>query len=221
MQIFAKQVLWELASGLVTAIILGLFMPSPVQAALVTFNFEGDIFEASDLPELAGKSIKGSFAVNPTDRLPSDPTVGAYAVSTLSIVLVGHTYVLSPTGQAEVVIRHDPNDPLRNDFSLSSWGTTPLEPALSGQAINGYVPVDFSFIGNFPESPKSDSLQPFTIADAFMRFGDLRTQTILVEAFVFNDTTLSPVPLPTTFLLFGMGLMGLIGLATKSYLWQR
>lgn len=109
-----------------------------------------------------------------------------------------------------MIIRHDPNDPSLDGFFLLSFGTNPLEPALGGRAINGYAPVDFSFSGYFFGSPGSDALQPFTYADAFMRFGDLRTQTLQVEAGVYNSQTVSPVPLPTTLLLFGLGLIGLM-----------
>lgn len=94
MEIFEKQVFGGLLGGFITTLILGLFVPSPVQAALVAFHFEGDILDVSDFPELpiaAGTSIKGSFVVDPLDRLPSDPTVGSYAVPTLSISLAGST----------------------------------------------------------------------------------------------------------------------------------
>lgn len=199
----------------------GSFAATSVMAASMTFNFSGAVSDVSAalFPSLnAGHALTGSYTFN-TATVDSNPSanIGRYngTIQALTVNLVpaiGPTYTatLGNSGSNFIEVRNQPS----SDRYL-------LQAPLTGPSVNGYSPLRFrielidpsatAFANDsLPSSPPS--LSSFAASRFRIVFedgsGNARVRGTL--------TSLTAVPLPTAVILFGAGLLALVGLGAGS-----
>lgn len=158
----------------------------------------------------AGSTMTGTMTVDTIDGT-SGGLVGSYNIQSLSVTIGGYTATVGPTGT--VNIRN--GGPGNDRFEVE----TPSQPGnLSGSEINFLLPRLFMINLRGPNSifasdelPSTvPSLSSFTGTNQFrLQFGPTNGANARV---VGQLTDLTAVPLPTSVILFGLGLVALVGL---------
>lgn len=197
--------------GVIAGLLLssGVVVP-PVMAAFITYDFAGTVTEVD--PRLASQfnpsqRLTGFITVNPTDEAPADPTVGGYNIQNFQVTIGTYTATMGNSGSGTV-------QTLLSPFS-SSFGTDVLSP--NGNAVNSFQPVGFSIeLAGSPGVLTSDalpnpvpSLSSFAITGWRLFFESSGPGENLMNGTL---TSLTAVPLPSSVLLFGGGLVALLGL---------
>jgi hypothetical protein len=179
-------------------------------AAMVAYSFDGTVGSVSGalrstLP--AGSSMVGTFSY---DTVPSG-TTGRYmdAVQSLSFTIGGYSVALVPMGETNVIrITDSPSGDL--------WR---LRTSVTGDPVGmgEFKPVDFrldladedglAITGKALNNPPS--LGDLTSTHWRLVFEDMDGKTVRVQG-VLNSLT--AVPLPAAVILFGAGLISLVGL---------
>jgi hypothetical protein len=214
--------------GAIMGIILGSALAvSPAMAALITFNFAGTVDHAhADLsPPFDGNAVPpqsmfGSITVDNGDT-NIDPTIGHYPIQTPPVItdfklnINGYTATMNTLGSGNVEIINGPG--------LDRFNVTVNTPI--GSNVNFLGPRIFEIELRGPETVfGSDALPtpmpPPSIGD-FTNFNQWRL--------VFGPgpgigtrvsgplTSLTAVPLPAAVILFGAGLVALVGLGAGSW----
>lgn len=105
-----KRAQYLIASMTALVFVTSLAISNVAQAMLVTFDFEGKatgVPGTLNPPILPNTIISGSFTFESTtpDLLPSDPARGRYALTNLSINLLGNDYSMGTTAGAPSMSR--------------------------------------------------------------------------------------------------------------------
>lgn len=197
------------AVGLLWILAMSFGVNGVAQAIPVTFSFEGIVCctivpSQLDPPIAPNTPFSGFYTFESTapDQFPSDPSYGRYALSNYSITLLGRTYSMVTPGSGVIDL-----------IGNSSYLVRPLPRSLSGPVpINDMILQSSQFsvggIGLFT----SDALPlvppvlsgPSIIGMSFFPVGGnpIATQGVL--------TSLTAVPEPSSLMLMGLGLLGLI-----------
>lgn len=199
---------------------------SPASADTIVYHFTGDVTQIQNLVEpLFGNdpsaiSMAGSMAVNTTDTTPLDTTTGTYAVTNFSVTINGHTYMNAGPFSGVEILNGLPG---QDQFNLT------VPPPISGDGVPApplaLTPNDF-FIHLHAQGdtgPFSNDYLPPTLTPSLSSF-TLKNEWRLNFApgghqVSGSITSLTAVPLPPAVLLFGAGLVALIGLGARN--WQR
>src|SRR5262245_4076714 len=222
------------ASGLVLGAGLA---PTPATATTVTYNFTGDIFK-SETPLTStiftSDTVKGSFTID--DSKPANPAqtpqLGIYpgAVTAYSMTFQGAGYTVTQGAGTNSVT-------LINDSSLGPLGGVGdrwelLTDATAATAINGFAPHEFriqldgdtgganggvsALLANTDlQGPPGIITNPALTSNMFrVIFEDASMNTRVVLGHL---TSLTAVPLPASLILFGAGLVALIGLGAGKW----
>lgn len=222
----SRRVIRCLAVG-VSCLALCLSVSGMAQAALITFSFQGVVQGANpslNPPISSNTPIRGfySFESIASDSLPGNSVVGRYALSGFSVSLlgpVGETYSMGLAGNRLIEI-------VDGSSGSSDAYRVVLEPAVFGQqaivgdSINEFAPRAFRFdlggvdlftTDSLPLAPPSlGSSTSFTMTFIKQRIGG--DFEVAQAAGRLDSLTLAPVPLPGAVLLFGSGLLGLMGI---------
>jgi hypothetical protein len=196
---------------------------APAMAAEITYNFSGNVTDvgrflsspAVQSPQFTtGSTMTGMMTVNTADGTPGG-LVGGYSIQSLSVTIGGYTATVGPTGSVNIRNGGLSGGPGSDRFEVSA----PSQPGnLSGSDINFLLPRLFTInlrgpnnVFSSDELPSSvPSLSSFTAANQFrLQFGPTNGANARV---VGQLTDLTAVPLPTSVILFGLGLVALIGL---------
>lgn len=198
----------------VSCLALCLSINGMAQAALITFNFEGTMFNTipSQLnpPILSNTPFSGFYTFESTapDQFPNNPSYGRYALSDYSITLLGRTYSMITPGMGVIDVGGG-----------NSYFVTPFPRSLSGpDPINGLTLQSSQFSGSgifssdaLPLMPPSLSGPSGSRPGISMSFFPATGNPIGTGG-TLTSLTLAPVPLPGALLLFGSGLLGLMGI---------
>jgi hypothetical protein len=192
------------------AAVCALLVPcTAAQAALVQYAFTGTVGGAngalrSELP--VGSSITGDFSFENTT--PSTGT-GRYvgALQSFSLNIGGYSVSLDPSGDLNLVR-------ITNNPSGDLWR---LRTSVTGDGIGQYSPTEFrldlededglAITGTALQNPPS--LGDLTSTHWRVVFEDAGGKMVRVQG-VLNSLT--AVPLPAAAVLFGIGLISLVGL---------
>lgn len=198
----------------------GFFMPGialcayllPVgiaQAGPVTFNFTGLVYDVSDplSPPISalGQQVQGAFTVNFTPA-----TGGTYngVVTGFSMNFNGTSYSATFTpGLLNGVQVHNAGGNGQDSWKL---GTN-----VTGTEINGFNPTAFTLELKGKNMFTSDDLQPPNLGVALskanwrLNFEDADEEGARIKGVI---SQLTAVPLPAAVVLFGAGLISLVGL---------
>ncbi len=206
-----------LAAGLICVSIVAM---APVMAAEITYNFSGNVTNVGSFlsppavpsPQFTtGSTMTGTMTIDTADGNPGSSTFGSYSIQSLSVTIGGYTATVGPTGTVNIRNGVPGND----RFEVAA----PSQPGnLAGGPINFLLPRLFTInlrgpnnIFGSDELPSTvPSLSSFTGANQFrLQFGPTNGANARV---VGQLTELTAVPLPTSVILFGLGLVALIGL---------
>ena len=156
--------------------------------------------------------MSGTMTVNTADGTAGNLN-GSYNIQSLNVTIGGYTASVGPTGT--VNIRNGSGSGLGADrFEVSA----PQSGNLTGDPINFLLPRLFTINLRGPSSifgsdalPSSiPSISSFTNAKQFrLQFGPTNGANARVQG---EMTSLTTVPLPAGVVLFGVGLVALIGL---------
>ena len=217
----------------------------PVQishAASVTFAYEGmvnagvrttTLADFSLLDALTGEKMRFAFSFD-REAIDADrsPMVGQYPLRRVVITVGPYTFSgeggrigifddggLSNSGDSFAVFPEKLMGPQVGDFSVSESGGLRLRFWDERIAtVLGLPPPrnDIFFNDHLPDSPPNP--EDFTSTQISLGFGggSDRISFAILEA--KDNITLSPVPLPSSLVLFSSGLLGLGGLRIKKFL---
>jgi hypothetical protein len=208
-----------LAAGLIC---LNSVAMAPAMAATIIYNFSGNVTDvgrflsAPAVPSpkfTTGSTMTGTMTVDTVDGT-SGGLVGSYNIQSLSVTIGTYTATVGPTGT--VNIRNGNGGGAAVDrFEVSA----PSQPGnLVGDPINFLLPRLLTINLRGPNNvftsdqlPSSvPSLSSFAAANQFrLQFGPTNGANARV---VGQLTELTAVPLPASVILFGLGLVALIGL---------
>jgi hypothetical protein len=202
-------ILWSLLSG-------GLMAAT---AAPVTFSFTGAVSDvhASLFPTFnTSQTLTGSYTFNSLtpDSNPSG-NIGRYngTIQALTVNLGSYSATLGNSGSNFIEIR---NQPLSDRYELRA--------PLTGPLVNGFSPLRFRIELIDPSATAFTSDLLPTTPPSLSSFATSRFRIIFEDgngnARVRGSlTSLTAVPLPAAVLLFGAGLIALVGLGAGG--WRR
>ena len=188
-----------------------------VHAAPVTFAFTGIVLDSNialSPPFAINQSGSGFFAVSsPLDASTGSNPSGNIArhnnvITNLSVTIGTRTPYVATFGQpsSHITIRNNPA------FASGELGVNTLT---SGALVNGFTPTMFDIRLLDGTAGAFDSQYP-TTAPSLSSFGSTNQWRLVFApgGLVVRGmpTSLTAVPLPATVLLFGVGLISLVGL---------
>ncbi len=186
-----------------------LLIAGPSEASLVTFSFGGSISEVGGVlfPTVGTGAMSGNITFD-TGTAPTVPGTGLYLNSITGLNLnIGGRMFSYAAGANGMFVLNSPS--LGGVDSLSAIST------VTGGAINGVLPTSFQFslsdpsgnaFGNESLPTTPPSLSAFARNQWRLNFGG--TGNYIVGSLAH----LTAVPLPAAVLLFGAGLISLVGL---------
>lgn len=196
----------DVAMGLL--LLSGLTM-SPAMASTITYNFTGDVTLSNPPPSpINGPTISGFITVDQTDINTNSDNIGTYAVQSFKI------------------ISNDVSPPIPLIEGTSGVVNIVREAGIGGPSGSLNVSLNGVDLGGLPSL---FDIQLFGSGDIFASDA-LPNPAPSLSSFVFNQfrsidsgtpvqdygvlTSLTAVPLPAAMLLFGAGLISLVGLGT-------
>jgi hypothetical protein len=181
---------------------------TPATAAIIQYSFTGTVDKVnSQLSSTFNTSqlMSGLMTVNTSDTNVLTTTIGNYAITPFSLNIGGYTATMGTSGQVEI----------RNGLpGLDGFNVTVNAP--NGLNVNFLGPSIFEIQLRGPASVFSNDALPTTppSVSAFSNFNQWRLVfgPGLGRAVSGIVTNLTVVPLPTAVILFGAGLISLVGL---------
>jgi hypothetical protein len=188
------------------------FCAGPSEASLVKFSFGGSVSEVGGVlfPTLGSGSMSGDITFD-SGTAPIAPGTGIYLNSITELtVRVNNVQVASYAAGANGMF-------VLNNPALAGADNLTALSTVNGAQIGGVLPVNFQFSLNDPsgnvfnsqEIPAvPPSLSSFASNQWRLNFGG--TGNYVVGSLA--NLTLTAVPLPAAVVLFGIGLISLVGL---------
>lgn len=201
--------------------IIGLFLPAivlcslllvfagPSEAAPVTFSFDGSISGVGGVlfPTLGTGPMSGNVTFD-SAAVPTVPGTGIYMNSITGLNLnIGGYHVSYVPGANGIIILNSP--PMGGLDSVTAFSS------VTGGAINGVLPTSFQVSLTDPSGNVFSDLSLATTPPSLNSFAmnQWRLDFGGVGNFVVGSLAhLTAVPLPAAVILFGAGLISLVGL---------
>lgn len=197
-------------------VVLCVLLASPATAALITYNFTGDVdhvhsqltssFSTSSSPT----AMTGFVTLNTADTNTLDTKVGNYTVTNFKVTIGGYTATMGTSGLVEI-----------------KDGTPGLDRVIgtinapNGPNVNFLAPRLFDVQLHGPAGTFSGDALPTTTPSisSFTNFNRWRLVFGPGDGKVVRGalTSLTAVPLPAAVVLFGAGLVALAGLGAGSW----
>ncbi len=201
-------------------IILCGLLASPATAALITYNFTGDVthvhsqlvssFSTSSSPT----AMSGFVTLNTADTNVLDLKVGNYTVTDFKVTIGSYTATMGTSGLVEI-----------KDGPPGLDRVTGTINAPNGPNVNFLAPRLFDVQLRGPAGTFSGDALPTTAPSisSFTNFNRWRLVFGPGEGKVVRGTltSLTAVPLPAAVLLFGAGLVALAGLGAGNWRQRR
>lgn len=193
----------------------GIFMTSPTMAASVTFAFQGVVnaVDSSLFPSFnVGQTLSGSYTFESTTPLTNPGNRYNGAITSLNGTLGSYSAVLGG-GNNFIAVR---NNLVTGDHYIVSAPLSSVPAAVPGLAIRFRMELIDPSVNVFtntslPTTPPS--LGSFATNSWRLVFED-SSGTARIRG---SLTSLTAIPLPAAVILFGCGLIALIGLGAGSW----
>ena len=181
---------------------------TPATAAVIQYSFTGTVDKVNPLLSSTfstSQPMSGLMTVNTLDTIVPDTSIGNYAITPFSLNIGGYTATMGISGQVEI----------KNGLpGLDGFNVAVNAP--NGLNVNFLAPRIFLIQLSGPASIFSNDVLPTTppSVSAFSNVNDWRLVfgPGLGVAVSGTVTNLTAVPLPTAVILFGAGLISLVGL---------
>jgi len=209
--------------GFTAGMLLGVSIAvTPAAAASITYSFSGVVDRVQ--PQLSStfnttQPMSGFITVDPGVTSPTHPGIGAYTITNFSLDI--GTYHASSTGPNNQVIITDRINGLdRLDVTVNNPSGLPVPNPIHPSIVYSPNGFDISLRGPAASTFGSDAL-PSTvpsISSVFTNFNQWRL--VFSGGRVVGGTltgALTAVPLPAAVILFGAGLVALVGLGAGSW----
>lgn len=207
-----KQMCMRLGLGI---ILCGL-LASPATAALITYNFTGDIghvnsqLTSSFSTNSSPTAMSGFVTINTTDTNALNTKIGSYTVANFQVTIGSYTASMGTSGLVEI-----------KDGTPGLDRVTGIINAPNGANVNFLAPRLFDVQLRGPANTFSGDALPTSspsIGD-FTNFNRWRLVFGPGGGRVVRGTltSLTAVPLPAAVVLFGAGLVALAGLGAGSW----
>jgi len=201
--------------ALTASVLLGASIAvTPATAALITYAFSGEVTKVQNQlnppfsVNLSPTAMTGSMTVNTTD-LNSNTKIGQYTITNFSLNIEGQTYGNGSFQQVE--IRN--GLPGQDQFNVSVVSPT-------GLPVGTRVPGLFDIQLHGPSTIFSTDALP-TTSPSISSFTNKNLWRLVFEpgSKVVSGvmTSMTVVPLPAAVILFGAGLIALVGLGAGSW----
>ena len=196
-------------------IVLSGLLASPAMAALITFNFTGDVEHVhsqltSSFSQNASPSAMTGFVTVNTADTNALPSIGHYTVTNFNVTIGSYTATMGTSGLVEI------RDGLPGLDRVNGTINAP-----NGANVNFLAPRLFDVQLRGPAATFSGDALPTTSPSisAFTNFNRGRLVFGPDEGKVVRGTltSLTAVPLPAAVVLFGAGLVALAGLGAGSW----
>ncbi len=204
---------WSRHCGVAAGLVLcSGVMTAPAMAASITYTFTGDVTQVSAQlePQFTRPStMSGSMTVDMTDRDPFNQVRGSYSVQNFTITFSGgYTATLGSSGGVSTVdgqVRNGQPDGLQV-FLARPNGAPVNSHDLAAVRLDLVGP---NTVWNSDALPRTvPSLSSFTTLNEFeLLFAPSGSNRVIGVL-----TSLTAVPLPASVVLFGVGLIALLGL---------
>jgi hypothetical protein len=213
-------------------VVVGLLLCSglgvvPAMADTITYTFTGDVTKFE--PHLSSRfqipsTMSGIMIVDTVDVRPPNPSVGEYTIHSFTVTIGGYTATTIPgPGLPYVTIFATPQGFGCCEHMFRAWAFN-FSGDLIGDSPENYLAPSFFALSLRGEpgatifdstalSSVVPSLSSFTGQSVFyMNFGPFPSGSHVAQV-RGQVTSLTAVPLPAAGVLFGAGLVGLLGLA--------
>ena len=198
----------------------GLFLPAialcsllvvagPSEAAPVTFSFNGAVSEVTGVlfPTIGTGSMKGDVTFD-SAATPIAPGTGVYlnSITGLNLNIGSYHASYTPGLLNGIVIMNSP--PLGGADNVTAFST------MTGAAINGTLPSSFFVSLTDPSGNVFSNLDLATTPPSLRSFASNQWRLVFGNGnmVVGSLSSLTAVPLPAAVILFGAGLISLVGL---------
>ena len=187
---------------------------TPAMAASIQYSFTGNVGNVHN--QLSStfnttQSMEGLMTVNTSDTNGSG-TFGNFAIETFTVTIGGYTATWGMGTSGLVEIRNGPSG--KDEFNVAV-------NAPNGLNVNSLVPGIFEIQLRGPNSIFSSDALP-TISPSIASFTDKNLWRLVFRPGNGKDvsgviTSMTVVPLPAAVILFGAGLVALVGLGAGSW----
>lgn len=179
---------------------------TPAGAETVTYNFAGMVTNVATAPNVQGSPFQIDQAMSGQMTVSDVMVSGTYTIQSLTMK-IGTSYQATGIGTGSVSIVNSGVD----RFYASKF--------VSGNVVNGYTPsyfsIDLQGSGSLFDSTALPSTVP-SISDAFTVKNEWKLVFSGGKTVIGKMSQLTAVPLPAAVLLFGTGLVALVGLGAGS-----
>ena len=206
-----KQLLWRRFILLVGLLLCSGLVATPAMAASITYNFTGNVMGVDPLVSSQfnnSMTMSGSMTFDKVDQEPdSSSFLGVYGVQSFTVTIGGYTATLGPSAAESALIFNTP----------TADGLFVAMEQINGDNVNFLGPRFFAMslfgpdtlLGSDALPMPAPSVSSFTALNDFrLAFGPAGVPGVVSGVI----TSLTAVPLPAGVVLFGIGLISLVGL---------
>ncbi len=205
----------QLSMRIGLGIVLYGLLASPAMAALITYNFTGNVghvqsqLTSSFSTNSSPTAMSGFVTINATDTNALNTKVGNYTVTDFKVTIGSYTATMGTSGLVQII-----DGPPGRDRVIGTIN------APNGSNVNFLAPRLFDVQLRGPANTFTGDTLPTTAPSisAFTNFNRWRLVFGPGEGKVVRGTltSLTAVPLPAAVVLFGAGLVALAGLGAGS-----
>ncbi len=201
--------------ALIVGLLVGSFATIPAMAATITYHFSGDVdhvgrqLQSSTQPFTTSSMMSGVMTVNTQDTTTPNNNRGTYSIQSFAVTVGGYTATFGPSTSNLVEIRNVSGG---DRFYVDAVD-------LNGNLVNTFLPNLFDIRLGGPNTIFNNDHLPGSLPPSIDAFTNETTWRLTfspgggVPRTVSGDlSSITVVPLPAAVVLFGVGLVALIGL---------
>ncbi len=195
---------------LVSSVLWGGLAVNQAEAGAITYTFAGTVTNVVNAPNVSGSPFNTSQTMS-GQMTVSD--VGTYPIQSLTLSIGG--YQLTGTGSGSVIIQNN-NSALNPPSIIDRFYAI---KQVSGAGVNGFTPSYLTMDLRGPQSLFNSTALPTTVPSisSFNVKNEWRMNFSGGKVVIGQMSQLTAVPLPAAVVLFGAGLVALVGLGAGSW----